>query len=221
MYMFKRFVFNRLNTIHDLKTLGYIPKKINREAINVCIIDDEGFSEKRLSLTGYKKVTVKTEYSEINDFEHYDIIACDINGVGKDINAKKQGISVAQTIKANYPTKTVLIYSSNDPREYDDDYKNAVDGFFKKSGSMDEIAGEFDKYATEMFDANKAWSKIERLLRDDKTPNKTIAFIEDKYVRSVSEKTNLFSSRKDDTLMYLGIAKTMIELIISIVALVI
>ena len=43
-------------------------------------IDDEGFDIEPLKRIGFLDVSKQYEYTQIDDYEKYDIIFCDING---------------------------------------------------------------------------------------------------------------------------------------------
>ena len=195
---FKKRVFNSLKTIDDYKNNGYKKEPINRGKIKICFIDDKGFNSELFRKTGYNDVDYRLDFTNLNDVQAYDIVACDIDGIGIALDKKRQGLAVAETIATRYPEKIVLIYSSNNPYEYSEDYHSVGDGFFNKSISFNEMAKKFDQYGAVFFDEIAAWKKIEKQLRKDSIANKTIAFIEDLYVRSLEDKINLFESDKSD-----------------------
>lgn len=46
------------------------------------------------------------------DIEPYDIILCDISGVGKKLGYQKEGAFIIREIHANYPNKRIIAYTS-------------------------------------------------------------------------------------------------------------
>ena len=196
--MFKKHVFNSLKTIDDYKNNGYRKDAIKRDKVKVCFIDDNGFGVESFRTTGYINTDFKLDFTNLNDVQAYDIVACDIDGIGTSLDKKRQGLAVAETIAATYPEKIVLIYSSNNPFDYSEDYHSVGDGFFNKNISNNDIAKTLDIYSAVFFDEIAAWRKIEKQLRKNMIANKTIAYIEDMYVRSLEDKINLFKSNKKE-----------------------
>ena len=77
------------NKISDLSEDATLKLTINiselRKYVSILIIDDNNFSpEKFLIANGYQ-VQHKTDIETIKDVEPYDIILCDIAGVGKNL----------------------------------------------------------------------------------------------------------------------------------------
>lgn len=217
--MFERHVFKKLKTIEDYRADGYKESTPKRDAVKICFIDDKGFDKNLFEQTGYKNTTVKYDYSNPNDYAAYDIIACDIDGIGLNLDSKKQGLAVAETLSTTYPDKIILIYSSKNPYEYYENYHEVGDGYFSKNSSNNEIAKFFDKRAAFFWDEIAAWKRLEKKLRKNNLPNKTIAFMEDLYVRSLENKTNLFkNSNVKRFVEYAGDAASIISLIATIIA---
>lgn len=213
--MFEKHVFEKLKTIEDYKNNGYKKESPKRDKIKICFIDDKGFNTDFFRSTGYKDVDVKFDFNNANDVAAYDIIACDIDGIGMKLDEKRQGLAVAETIIAAFPEKVVLIYSSNNPFDYSENYHSIGDGYFNKSLSNNDIAKLFDEYAAVFYDEIAAWKKIEKRLRKDGFSNKTIAFTENLYVRSLEDKVNLFKTKKASDYLELAINGTKLLLTIT------
>lgn len=77
-----------MNTIADLSEMTIIKQSHSmvelRKNINILIIDDNSFyAEDFLKANGYQ-ITHKNDIDNIRDVEPYEIIMCDIAGVGKN-----------------------------------------------------------------------------------------------------------------------------------------
>lgn len=193
--MLKRHIYNSLKTINDFKDNRHSVKRVDRKEIKVCFIDDKGYDKNNFTSTGYIDVDVKTEFTNSNDFAAYHIIVCDIDGVGIKIDNKKQGLAVAETLKKAFPDKIIMTFSSKNPYAYAEKFNEIADGYFNKLCTPAEIANELDKKAIIYFDEIAAWKHFENELRRDEISNKTIAFMEDLYVRSLLKKENLFNEK--------------------------
>ena len=92
----KNKVFNELKTIDDYKNNIHQDFQPKRDGIKIAVIDDDGFDETDGKPFGYDQIDCFTEYKRPGEFEAYDIILCDIDGVGEKIDPKKKGVAVAQ-----------------------------------------------------------------------------------------------------------------------------
>ena len=77
----------------------------------MCVIDDEGFEKESLLNLKFGEIYVMDEFRNMNDFEHYNVILCDIKGVGSELDNQLEGIALAREIKKLYPDKIVIQYS--------------------------------------------------------------------------------------------------------------
>ena len=99
--------------LSDLKTYCAFKEddilKLRRKFEILFIDDDEIAYLENLKSNGFN-VTYKTNITNIKDVSAYDIIMCDINGVGESLG--KDGASMAAQIKNAYPNKVIISYSA-------------------------------------------------------------------------------------------------------------
>lgn len=105
-----------MNTIYDLNDsfIQKIPKSISelRKHAGILIIDDNDFlPEEYLKSNGFQ-IQHKKDIDTIKDVEPYEIIMCDISGVGKKLGYAKEGAFIIREIHANYPDKRIIAYTS-------------------------------------------------------------------------------------------------------------
>lgn len=183
---------NKMMTISDFEKSNIsFPELLKaRSELKIAIIDDRGFDADGLRKQGFNSVDVFTEYTTPKDFEHFDVIVTDIDGVGVSLNKQKQGIAVAKTLKDIYPLKIILIFSSFDPKSFDPDYLKYCDGFMEKGWPISERGDYISEKAAVFWDPVLAWKKSERFFREKGIANKVIADIEDDYVQSLTTKSN-------------------------------
>ncbi len=190
----------KFKTVRDWTQKNPMNLNPHRELVHMCVIDDEGFSTDELSALKYENVRVFEKFTNLNDYSNYNVILCDIKGVGQNIDPKLDGVAVARDIKKYYPEKIVLQYSGQSVNEYDDKfYENMqIDGFVEKSQSSKKLVDELDKYCAVFWDPASAWKYIEKNLRRMGIENINIARFEDLYVRSLEKKKNLIKKYKDN-----------------------
>ena len=162
-----------MNKISDLseRTALQLPNSIAeiRKHVNMLIIDDNDFSPEPYLISNGYQVHHKSDIDRIKDVEPYDIILCDISGVGKKLGYTKEGAFIIREIHANYPNKRVIAYTAN---TYNADYNQ----FF----SMADFVAPKDPV--------NQWNKIRDYLQENGVSTLTIARIEDKFVDAVNRK---------------------------------
>ena len=101
-------LFQKKKRVNDLLTIEILEKsrdKIknvsirDKKNIRIVIIDDEGFDDEVLKNLGYLDIDVKLKYEKLSDYEIYDIVFCDINGIAKEVDQTYQGAALAKLIK--------------------------------------------------------------------------------------------------------------------------
>lgn len=183
----KKYVYTDLKTIASVEEQRIdLRIKIPRETIKVCVIDDEGFDINMLYDLGYKNIRKKIQFESMDEYEDYDIILCDIEGIGINVDVDKQGLAVAEQIKDVYPEKVVLLYSGKNVETFGEMPKN-LDGYLRKQSSMSELAKSLDAYYKQSIDPIYVWKKTRDEMLNNKVSTKTVAFLEDRYCRSLLE----------------------------------
>lgn len=183
----KKYVYTNLKTIASVEEQRIdLRIKIPRETIKVCVIDDEGFDINMLYDLGYKNIRKKIQFESMDEYEDYDIILCDIEGIGINVDVDKQGLAVAEQIKDVYPEKVVLLYSGKNVETFGEMPKN-LDGHLRKQSSMSELAKSLDAYYKQSIDPVNVWKKTRDEMLNNKVSTKTVAFLEDRYCRSLLE----------------------------------
>ena len=183
----KKYVYTNLKTIASVEEQRIdLRIKIPRETIKVCVIDDEGFDINMLYDLGYKNIKKKIQFESMDEYEDYDIILCDIEGIGINVDVDKQGLAVAEQIKDVYPEKVVLLYSGKNVETFGEMPKN-LDGYLRKQSSMSELAKSLDAYYKQSIDPIYVWKKTRDEMLNNKVSTKTVAFLEDRYCRSLLE----------------------------------
>lgn len=167
MFMLKKnaqeFVYKNLLTIAAVEEQRIDSKiKIPRDQIKVCVIDDEGFDMNTLYDLGYKNIRKKIQFENMDEYQDFDIILCDVEGIGVTVDAEKQGLAVAEQIKNVYPEKVVLLYSGKNIETFGEMPSN-LDGYLRKQSSMSELAKSLDESYAQAINPVNVWDKT----RDD------------------------------------------------------
>lgn len=183
-----KYVYDKLCSISCLKDQKISSEiKVNRNNVKICVVDDEGFDIDKVHSLGYIQVDRKLRFENIGDYEKYDIILCDIEGVGNELDSIRQGLAVAEQIKFVYPEKIVLIYSGKNIEAYGERPAN-IDGVLSKVESTTELVKSIDRYYKESIDPIIVWEKTRQQMLNAGIATKTIAIVEDLYCVSMLER---------------------------------
>lgn len=203
MFMLKKnaqeYVYKNLLTIAAVEEQRIDSKiKIPRDQIKVCVIDDEGFDMNTLYDLGYKNIRRKLQFENMDEYQDFDIILCDVEGIGVSVDAEKQGLAVAEQIKNVYPEKVILLYSGKNIETFGEMPSN-LDGYLRKQSSMSELAKSLDEIYAHSINPVNVWGKTRDEMLQNNISTKTIAFLEDRFCRALLEKDDyLFSVTKEE-----------------------
>lgn len=80
--------------------------------IRIALIDDEPFPEVELIRNAGFNITQFYDIESFDQLASYQIIVCDIQGVGKKFGHTLEGAYVVQQVKMEYPDKYIVVVSS-------------------------------------------------------------------------------------------------------------
>ncbi|MDD2657251.1 MAG: hypothetical protein PHD04_01140 [Candidatus Pacebacteria bacterium] len=88
-----------------------------------------------------REVEILNDISDFSDRKvaDADAIFIDIEGVGRILTPKDEGLGLALEIKKRYPTKKLFLYSSNPQRDMTHPAIRAVDGLLQKTAQPAEF----------------------------------------------------------------------------------
>lgn len=182
-------IMNKISDLYEDTALK-LPKSIVelRKHVNMLVIDDNDFMpESYLKVNGYQ-IHHKKDIETIKDVEPYDIVLCDISGIGKRLGYSKEGAFIIREIHANYPNKRIIAYTSY---TYDAEYNqffSLADFVAPKDFGIDDWIDALDDQVRKSIDPVNQWKKIRSYLLENDVSTLTIAKIEDKYVAAVKAK---------------------------------
>lgn len=183
----KRHVFKKMSTVEELKN-DCIKQKTDlpskRSQLKICVLDNDGFNSEELRKIGYTNIAVRESFDSINDFKEFDLVLCDVDGIGTKYNPQKQGLAVAEEIvKSFFPMTQVVIYTGKELSDYEYEEIEGV-SVIRKNLSNAELVKEIDEICSIFWKPEAMWSFLEKYYRKEKLPNKEIALLEDLFVKS-------------------------------------
>ena len=190
-------------TIKDLNTPSRKIKSASRDRFKIAIIDDEDFvflEELRKSGFDIRKYD---DALDLQMFDSYPIIICDIKGVGKDFKSPMGGAFLIRELKKKYPLKAYAAYTGS---TYDISINNYLEGvsIIKKDIEIDDWCIEIDNLIRNISDPKEVWLKIRDILLKEEVDLISLANLEDEYVDIILNKNGDFhnfpSANKENTL---------------------
>jgi hypothetical protein len=179
----------------------------DKDVPQVTILRDRGYNLKHVS-----------DIEDFNFLENYDLIMCDIRGIGSRFASDLEGAYVAKKTKEIFPYKKVVLFTGD---QYEDKYNDAMrqcDGYLVKDARTDDWEDEIDRLLTESRDPVKQWKIVRVRLLETDVPLLTVYHLEQDYIRAIKTKSpELFPREKSlsglDKLaqqMISGIAKSLV-----------
>jgi hypothetical protein len=190
------FIIGKPKALSNIKASYVPPIKSDRSNSKIVIIDDEDF--KYLDTLRSHDFNV-THLRDIEDFKavaEYHIVLCDIKGVGKTFKSKFEGAHVIGEIRKLYPFKVIIAYTGHlfDPTF--NKYFQVSDYVLKKDIDSEEWVEYLDRAINKAIDPIEQWGRIRKYLLEKDVSIINILLLEDSYVRSILQRTNLFPDDK-------------------------
>lgn len=164
--------------------------------LKVAIIDDESFPWSDALESGGAKVSIFNDYckpitqanqkTKIIDFSNFDIIICDVRGVGSTIYPTLEGVGVIGDLRKRYPFHVIIAYTGNPGAISSKLKKNeCLDMIFVKDWELEDFLFNFDKL-TEIFKHPAArWKFIRKRLSHLDIGEKEIEMFRRSFVEDV------------------------------------
>lgn len=179
------------NEISDLNAemlLGEYTLEELKRATDILIIDDDPFTYLEVLKANDFRIRQKSDIDSIGDVEKYDIILCDVKGVGKFLSSKFEGAYLVQQIKETYPNKIVVIYTGN---RYDASYQKYIqyaDYTMEKGTPQEDWTELLTDILRKNADPVQQWKETRYRLLKAGVSIIDVAKYEDKYVSAVKNR---------------------------------
>lgn len=186
-----------MKELADLR-IAYAHPDLARLKLNaqIVVIDDQDFSFLDILNRNHYRITKHDDISDLKLVETYDIVLCDIRGVGRKLNAKLQGVHVAKEIKKLYPFKPVIIFtaSSLEP-EIAASFRDA-DFIMRKDADEEEWIETLDACLKKLGDPIQHWITIRSYLLEKNVSTKDVALLESDYVKAMLKKDKQYFTNR-------------------------
>ena len=186
------YIFGKVRSINDLSQLKKGFKTLNRSHCKIAMIDDNAFEYEAILKRHDFFVQRFSDIEDIKAMAEYEIILCDIEGVGKRFSEKYQGAYIIKELRKHYPHKFLIAYSSKSFDASFNDYFKIADFVLKKDIDSEEWIEKLDEAISKVADPIYQWKKVRQYLLDSDIPLQNIQELENDYVTNISSKTDNF-----------------------------
>lgn len=145
----------------------------------ILFIDDLKFNyvDSLKEKDGWKNISRISDVTSISQFEIKEahIIFVDIQGVGKNLKFKDEGLELIQAIRKQYPEKKIIMYSAENKGKIDGLHPagNMVDYRLRKTASRYEFENVIEIFAKEAFCLDNCVSHIREVFQRELGISKT------------------------------------------------
>lgn len=183
-----RLLYRSISNLNGDVKLKRIPFAELKKRIEILIIDDEEFPYLETLKKHEYNITQKTDISDLRDVEAYNIILCDIRGVGKFLTSEFGGAYLIKQLKEKYPEKTIVAYTAS---KYDAKFQQylsyADDTVSKGDYALEDWTALLDRLLNELSDPIKMWEKARKTLAEAGISTIDIAKYESDYVKAIEK----------------------------------
>jgi CheY-like chemotaxis protein len=164
--------------------------------IRVVIVDDKPFPWVDALENRGCNVTCLSDYTrplrqanqklKTHELKSYDIIVCDIHGVGSAIYPGIEGIGVMEELRRKNPLHVIAAYTGNPGAIYSKmKRQNALDAVFSRDWGVDDFLLNFGELTKVFSSPRNRWEFIRRRLAHLEVGEKKIADIQRSFVEQV------------------------------------
>ena len=166
-----------------------------KKLTEILVIDDKEFVFLEALRKHELSIQQKYDLTHLSDASEYDIILCDIRGVGKFLESDYEGANLIKALKNKYPNKIILAYTAN---EYDasfQKYLDYADGIAPKGAyGLEDWVSLLEETLNDCADPVKQWERTRKLLLKANVSTIDVAKYESQYVKAI--KNGSFESFK-------------------------
>jgi len=169
-----------------------------RDSFNILVIDDEEFEKEHdLRKLGYK-ISVMSDLNNVIDVEKYDIVLCDIKGVGKKLfGINGDGCMLIEEIRKHYPAKYLIAFSGETYNVDKNKYFSMADDWITKAESdIDKWTNLLDNAFLDLLNSFHYWSRIRSSLLNNNVSIIDVLRLEDSFANSILSGKSEFPPKK-------------------------
>lgn len=174
-------------TIAELHTPERVMNKIKREDVNMVLIDDEQFPYLELLKQHKFNIDTLNNITSLTTLDGYDVILCDLNGVGKNYSEKFQGAYLVKEIYKRYPFKIIISYTGISFDARYNEYLKYADFSVKKDVESEVWVEKLDMAIDMLSNIEKRWERVRDYLLTNNVSLYDVMLLEDNLAHSIED----------------------------------
>ncbi len=177
--------FGKPRQITELHTPGRVIAKMKREDVKMVVLDDEKFPY--LDILKLHKFNIDTlnDINSLTTLEAYDVVLCDLNGVGKAFSEQYQGAYLVKEIYNRYPFKIIVSYTGISFDARYNEYLKYADFSLKKDIESEKWVEKLDMSIEMLSNLEKRWTKMRDFLLNNNVSLYNAMLLEDNLVKYI------------------------------------
>lgn len=186
----KLFSYRQISDLDRSQTFSSLRSDRDRRSlVPIAVIDDELFAaQQTLKNNGYD-INVLGDIKNLDEVENYNIILCDLQGVGRHLDGKNQGAFLINEIKRNSPEKFVIAYTGGAlSDEITTKANESADAFLRKDADVQEWRDKLDDYIERVSNPIIVWRRQRDALVRKNVSTLDILKLEDAFVKAIQKR---------------------------------
>lgn len=216
------YISYNINDLHMEEYESTSPIAKLRQSTKILIIDDDDFPLFHpLQSSGYNlsKRNGNDDIKNLDDVIVYDIILCDIKGVGKNFGGNFEGAHLAKELKIKYPDKIIISYTASTHEIQYQKLLSKLDGVYPKGIGVEDWTTILDEKIKEIYNPIACWEKTRTILFEHKISTIDVAKLEHYYVKSIKTKNSSIIEKQitGDKVLYSILSDILQSLILKVI----
>ena len=143
-----------------------------KKITNILFIDDRVFGNVDIiKASGWKNTSQIKDASSIDqkEIKESHILFVDIQGVGKKLKFREEGLGLIQALKERYPTKKVIVYSSEDQGKIEAFHPgiDVADARLPKNADPYQYEVLIERFSREVFSLSQCISRVHEVMLNE------------------------------------------------------
>lgn len=183
------FILGRPKNISEVSP-SISPSGDLRKKYEIAVIDDERFEpSENLRNRKFSIIELK-DPNDIHAVKPYNIILCDIKGVGKCLGSELEGSQLIKNFRKFYPFKYIIAYTGQELDVRHNENLRFADRIVKKDIDIDKWEEIIDEAIEDIANPIKAWKKTRSYFLEHDVKLDNLLWLEDAYVSSIQQKND-------------------------------
>lgn len=169
-------------------TLGCPDISVLKKKMHIAIIDDQPFHRLEALRTHGFNLNPLGDITSVDAVGSFDIVVCDIKGVGSAFGSQYEGAHVLSEIRKSYPDKYLIFFSGS---TFDASYTEALstaDASTPKDSNVDQWVALLENGLKSIGDPMQRWIRFRKSLLEKGVDIFEVFLLEQKFISSIKKK---------------------------------